>query len=159
MKINYSNIGNISPKHAARLRKDHVIPIGRHVDRDLVLKLYHMTANKPNEEELERKGKDLQFLISRKRHKGEIESYSGMGFAVSTRNVSDIFIWDGKDLWLKIYSNSILEGNREITRESPITDIYEIGIYSFEKDAWSEYLKSNRTTKDKKAYLNKTLKQ
>jgi hypothetical protein len=155
MKINYKNIGNISRKHEARFRKDHVIPIGRYVDSDLVLKLYHMIANKPSEEELDSKGKDLQFLISGKRHKNKIESYSGMGFAISTQNISDICIWDGKDLWVKTYSNSDLEGYREISRDkSPSIDKDEIDIYFFEKNAWDQYLNSNRTVKDKKAYLN-----
>ncbi|UCD03962.1 MAG: hypothetical protein JSW73_05510 [Candidatus Woesearchaeota archaeon] len=160
MKINYNSIGKIPPVHEGKLREDHVRPTGRYVDGTLVLKLYHMAANMPKKRDLNCKGRELQSLILDKRHKGEIESYSGMGFAVSTENISDILVWNGKDLWLKIYSNNVYKGNREITREkSPITDISEIEIYFFEKKAWNQYLNSSRTIKDKKAYLSEIFKK
>jgi len=91
------------------------------------------------------KSKKLQDFLHSKRKKGEIKSYSGMGFVIDTENVKNVLVWNGKDLTQKLYRN---------VEDDVVFDVFEIDkIVTFENNAWKTYLKSNKTEKDKESYL------
>jgi hypothetical protein len=136
------------------------------VDPKLVLKLYGMLEKERADvkvRDMEKAGEFIRGELAR----GKIEPLSGLGFGVLSRSMINVGIWDGciegraEPYVLKntIYEFDVLPSSIRNFRKLSLEDVgafcaFELGIVAHEKDAWLRYLRSDRTTQNKIAYLN-----
>ncbi len=125
---------------------------------NLILKVYDMYT-KGNETDPSFIEDTAKFLKDKIREK-EIEPLLGMGFGILSKDTLNVAVWDNENPYVikqKLYGFS--EGSLDdialldINKDGSFC-VWELGIVNFEKELWKNYLKSNKTEKDKRRYLD-----
>ena len=154
------NIGNIRKDYRHEPR--HVSYTGLVASPNLVMKLYAMFKKLPVSWDLIVDAKKFLVLETETER---IEPLTGMGFAILSEDTLNVARWDKESpivLKNQVYGYINLEnkiGFAELlnTQEVGSFCIWELGIVNFEKNAWKEYLASERKEQDKKQYLDSVI--
>ncbi len=122
---------------------------------ELVLKLYSMAKNAhPGHKTL----KDTRDFLESEIESRRISPLSGLGFAILSEDMINVARWDKK--CPIVLRNQLYEYEERIetSRQLDIRDIgcfcvWELGIVNHERNAWIEYLNSERRNPDRTDYL------
>ena len=132
-------------------------PQGLFESGGLTLKLYSMvTGNHPDQDRVNKRKE----FIKEELEEGRLELFSGLGFAIFSRTMTDIAIWtDSPPLQLKaqryeLHPNYVLDHSQILcTRNVGNFYIWETGVVHHEKEAWERFINSKMGEEDKRTYL------
>jgi len=137
-----------------------VKPEGLIKDSHLILKLYNMYSQ--NEQNPVDESK--RFLLEKMEY-GEIETLSGIGFAILSKDMLNINRWDRdcpivikNDLWSYEPKKGLLKSIEkcDVNKIGPYC-IWELGIVNHEKNSWMKYLNSKMKREDELEYLKSVI--
>ncbi len=168
--VQYKNIGNIRDDYAHEPRI--VTLVGLVTSPNLVLKMYQMAKKEPmNWDAMV----DSKKFLTKEIENGNIESFTGLGFAILSEDMLNVARWDTEypivlknqiygytnhsriDLECLGYDNMFESAELLDTKEVGSFCIWELSIVNYERNAWEEYLRSDKTRARKEEYLESTL--
>lgn len=153
------NLGN-APEYIHESR--YASPEGIIATPVLVLKMYDLQLSGINNPIDAARG-----FLNREIDAGNINPLIGMGFAILSRGMLNVSRWDKKYPIVinnKIYTFDInFKRSFESARKVSVDEvgpfcIWELGIVNHEREAWKEYLDSERSEQDKRNYLLNMIK-
>lgn len=153
---NYGGIGNVN--HTLKLKV--IFFEGLLKDPKLVLKMYALVDNPPGNaeprEKIERLERVLQMEIDAKR----IPHESGVGFAIMSGGVINVSEWMAKEpavlrnqVYIQSYNTNPLTATPADVAKIGAFCVHELQVVGFERNAWIDYLNSEKSTRDKERYF------
>ena len=93
---------------------------------------------------------------------GKIKPFSGLGFVILSDDMINVARWDEEVIKNQLYGYE--KGRPSFAtpldiREDGSFCVWELGIVNHEREAWKRFLDSQRTDKDKEAYLDDIMPQ